>query len=345
MTFLKNYQLIQMNRERRKFIKELSAGVAAFSLSGAIPLLAAPERKKELFFNISLAQWSLHKSFFGKTLEGGFGALFQALQTDPDSALQGEIQPIDFPAIARQEYGIDTIELVNTFYFGKAKDKKFWKEFKNRADQEGVAIGLIMCDMEGNLGDADAAARKKAVQNHHKWVKVAKYLGAQTIRVNAAGGGSADEVKAAAVDGLGQLAEYGEKHKINVVVENHGSYSSNGKWLSDVISQVDSPYCGTLPDFGNFCIKGYPGNCQESYDRYQGVKELMPFAKGVSAKTHEFDEAGNEVHTDFRKMLKIVKDAGFSGNIGIEYEGQNLSEKEGILATKRLLEKVGAEIS
>lgn len=202
-----------------------------------------------------------------------------------------------------------------------------------------------MCDGEGNLGDMDAAARMVAVENHYKWIDAAKFLGCHSIRVNAAGQGPAEDVKAAAIDGLGKLTEYGASNDINVIVENHGGYSSDGQWLASVINGVDNKYCGTLPDFGNFCMEYGEEGCAKEYDRYKGVEELMPFAKGVSAKSHEFNDQGQEVRTDYTKMLKIVKDAGFKGYIGIEYEGDELSEVEGIKATKELLIETGKKLS
>jgi sugar phosphate isomerase/epimerase len=201
-----------------------------------------------------------------------------------------------------------------------------------------------MIDGEGGLGELDAAVRNKAVENHYKWVEAAKYLGCKTIRVNAFGKGSNDEIAKAAVEGLGKLGEFASKTGINVIVENHGGSSSNGQWLSGVMKQVNMKNVGTLPDFGNFCITRKADGCAESYDRYQGTKELMPFAKGVSAKTYDFDEKGNCIETDYTKILKIVKDAGFKGIAGIEYEGSKLSEREGIKATKALLERVGPTV-
>ncbi len=304
--------------------------------------------KKAPFFKISLAQWSLHRSFFGPSREGGYEGFFKALMTDSDSILQGDLNVMDFPKIAKQQFGIDAIEFVNTFYFSKAKKMDVWKDMKDRCDSEGVKPLLIMCDALGDLGDLDATKRQKAIENHYPWVDVAKFLGCHSIRVNAAGKGTAEEVKAAAIEGLGGLTEYGKANNINIIVENHGSHSSNGAWLASVMKGVNSPFCGTLPDFGNFCIKRDAADytkCLEDYDRYEGTKELMPFAKGVSGKTHEFDADGNEVHTDYRKILQIVKDSGYTGYIDIEYEGEQLSEVEGIIATKKLLERVGAELA
>jgi sugar phosphate isomerase/epimerase len=295
------------------------------------------EQKPDL--NISLAQWSLHKSFFGDALNGDWAAFGKLLKENPDSLLQGKLNPDDFPKIAAG-YGVNTIELVNTFYFSKAKDMAYWEGFKKKCDEAGVSVGLIMCDALGDLGNADSLERQKAVENHYDWVKIAKYLGAATIRVNAAGAGKAEEVAKNAAAGLSKLGEYAAKEGINVVVENHGGFSSDGLWLAGVMKAVNMKNVGTLPDFGNFCLERGPDGCLKEYDKYKGIAELMPFAKGVSAKTHVFDKDGNEAEMDYARILKIVKDAGFKGNIGIEFEGTGISEDEGIKATKALIEKL-----
>ena len=293
-------------------------------------------------FKISLAQWSLHRTYFGGAIQDWeeFGRL---LMESPDELLKGDVDPMDFPTVAAG-YGIYSIELVNTFYFSKANDQAYWTEFKQKCEEAGVTVGLIMCDALGNLGDADPEARKAAVENHYAWVDVAKFLGAHSIRVNAAGEGTPEEVAANAVDGLSKLGEYGASKGINIIVENHGGISSDGKWLSGVMEKVGMDNVGTLPDFGNFCIEMGPDGCANEYDRYQGMAELMPYAKGVSAKSHVFDENGNEVSSDFLRIMKIVKESGFKGYVGIEYEGPELSEDEGIKATKALLNKVFAEL-
>ncbi len=313
-----------MATDRRKFLQQLTglaAGVAGVSILNK-SAWAAPASKS--FFEISLAQWSLHKTIFAKKLDN-----------------------LDFPAKAKNDFGISVVEYVNQFFKDKAKDTKYLNELLKRCKDNGVKNHLIMCDGEGDMGSTNVAERSKAVENHYKWVDAAKYLGCATIRVNAAGNGSREEVAKAAVDGLSRLGEYAEKVGINVIVENHGGYSSDGGWLAGVMKQVNKKNVGTLPDFGNFCIKHEPnnwGNCIESYDRYQGTKELMPFAKGVSAKTNHFDEQGNCVETDYNKIMRIVKDSGFKGYIGIEYEGPTLSEDEGIRKTKALLERVAGEL-
>ena len=293
-------------------------GVGMGALGNLNPLASNGQPGAEPFFKISLAQWSLHKTLFNKKLDN-----------------------LDFAAKTKNDFGISAVEYVNQFFKDKASDKTYLGEMKKRAADNGVKSVLIMIDGEGHLGSPDDNKRKQAVENHYKWVEAAQFLGCHSIRVNAAGQGSAEEVAAAAIDGLGSLAEFAKDYNINVIVENHGGYSSNGSWLAGVISKINMPTCGTLPDFGNFCIKRQGGKCLEEYDRYKGTMELMPFAKGVSAKSNEFDEHGNEIHTDFTKMLKIVKDAGYTGYVGVEYEGRKMSEDDGIMATKKLLEQVG----
>jgi sugar phosphate isomerase/epimerase len=329
-----------MSTNRRKFLTQLGGLAAGFGAFGAgmaacndngnkeetantdSSAAAAPAKPAEPWFTISLAQWSLHKKLFAK-----------------------EMDNLDFPATAKNTYGISVVEYVNQFFKDKAKDEKYLAELLKRCGDNGIKNHLIMIDGEGDLGETDAKKRKTAIENHYKWVDAAKYLGCVTIRVNSFGVGTREDVARAAIESLGTLGEYAAKSNINVIVENHGSYSSDGQWLSNVMKQVNKPNVGTLPDFGNFCIRRegksqWEGKCVDEYDRYKGVGEMMPFAKGVSAKTHDFDEQGNCVETDYAKMMKIVKDAGFHGYVGIEYEGDKLSEEEGIKKTKALLEKV-----
>jgi L-ribulose-5-phosphate 3-epimerase len=288
-------------------------------------------------FRISLAQWSLHRSIFGDAI-GDWERFRRALDTDPDSVLRGELDPLDFAAAARS-LEIDGIEYVNTFFFGRARDRAYLERLRGRADEHGVKSLLIMCDNEGALGDPDEAARVQAVERHEKWLEAAAFLGCHAIRVNAQSSGSFEEQQRLAADGLRRLCEVAERYSIDVLVENHGGLSSHGRWLAGVMSMADHHRLGTLPDFGNFRLQG-----DEWYDRYQGVAELMPWARAVSAKSHDFDESGDETATDFRRMLRIVLDAGYSGWIGIEYEGRRLDEREGIRRTRDLLRRLAEEL-
>jgi L-ribulose-5-phosphate 3-epimerase len=311
--------------DRRTFLRSSAAFFAGGGLlaTGACASTAAARAGSTgsgQLFDISLAQWSLNR-----TLRAG------------------ELDNLEFAGLARERFGIEAVEYVNQFFMDRARDTAYLSQMKQRAEDAGVRNVLIMCDNEGMLGDPDEARRLQAVENHHKWVDAARFLGCHSIRVNAASRGSYDEQLALAADGLRRLAEYGETQGINVIVENHGGLSSNGKWLSAVMERVDHPRAGTLPDFGNFRIGGGRGEPEEWYDRYVGVAELMPYAKGVSAKSNEFDAQGNEVRTDFRRMMRIVLDAGYRGYVGIEYEGE-IPEMEGIQKTKDLLVRVRDEL-
>ena len=251
-----------------------------------------------------------------------------------------KLDHLDFAKVTKEEFGISAVEYVNQFFKDKAEDAAYLAEMNKRASDLGVKQLLIMIDGEGNLGDANLHKRAEAVKRHYKWVDAGKTLGCHSIRVNAASSGSYEDQVHRAADGLRALSEYAKEAGLNVIVENHGGLSSNGQWLASVIEKVGLDNCGTLPDFGNFNIGG-----GQHYDRYQGIKELMPFAKGVSAKSHDFDDQGNEIHTDYLKMLKIVLDAGYRGFVGIEYEGGKIEEAEGILATKKLLERVREQLA
>ena len=303
------------NLKRRDFLKysaSIAGGLAATGLCGSL----LSDIKKPVAFKISLAEWSLHRALRSK-----------------------DIDHLDFYSIAKNKFDISAVEYVNTFFFDKAKDATYLKEMKTRAHDLNVKSLLIMCDSEGNLGDPDNSKRKTAVENHYKWAEAAKFLGCHSIRVNARSEGSYHEQIELAADGLRRLTEFSDSMGINTIVENHGGLSSNGKWLSAVMEKVDHPRMGTLPDFGNFRLEG-----DEWYDRYQGVRELMHYAKAVSAKSHEFDTSGNETGTDYYKMMKIVLDSGYNGYVGIEYEGTTHSEMEGIRLTLELLKKVRASI-
>ena len=269
---------------------------------------------------ISLAEWSFHKALFDKKMDHlGFIAKAGVM-------------------------GFSGVEYVNQFFADKATDTSYLNKMTAASKKAGVAQLLIMVDGEGYLADMDKTKRDSAVANHYKWVDAAAYLGCHSIRVNAHGEGNADEVAAAAIDGLSRLATYAQTKNINVIVENHGGHSSDGQWLSNVMTKINKPNCGTLPDFGNFCLKRKDGAmwgtpCLEEYDRYKGVEELLPFAKAVSAKSYDFGEMGYETTIDYTKMIELVKQSGYTGYIGVEYEGENIGEEEGVIATKKLLEK------
>ena len=317
-----SYHPMKKQITRRSFIQNSATAALSLGVFKASGFAAHHSGTKKLPFKISLAQWSIHRAHW-----------------------QGKIDPLDFPVIAKKEFGISAVEYVNQFYKEKANDMAYFKELNKRAVDNGVKNVLIMVDGEGQLGSKNDAKRKQVVENHYKWVEAAAFLGCHSIRVNAGGPGNRETLAPAVIDGLGRLSERAAKSGLNVIVENHGGLSSDGKWLAHVISKVGMDNCGTLPDFGNFCIeRGKDENgqriCLDGYDRYKGVTERMPFAKAVSAKSHDFDAEGNEIHTDYFRMLKIVLDAGYHGYVGVEYEGNKDDEFTGIRKTKDLLMKV-----
>ncbi|GGD48711.1 sugar phosphate isomerase/epimerase family protein [Muriicola marianensis] len=330
--------------KRRKFVRNTAAAGMGLSILG---VYGCKQGKKEgteeaeiaadmaePFFKLSLAQWSVHRMIW-----------------------DGELDPYAFASKAA-EWGFTGLEYVSQLYDKELREANYSAEamaaFVDRsnaeAEKHGMENVLIMIDGQGDLATSDAAERKSAVENHHKWVDAAKAMGCHAIRVNLSGSTEPDTWIANSVDGLTQLATYAADKGINILVENHGGLSSNGAMLARVMSEVNMDNCGTLPDFGNFCIRrndpaDYGSGCAEMYDIYKGVQELMPYAKAVSAKSHNFNEAGDETEIDYTRMLQIVRDAGYTGFIGVEYEGNDLGEQEGIMATKALLLKSASEMS
>ena len=303
---------------RRDFIKN---SLFSVPLASSLPLSGTNIEP----IKIGLAQWSLHR----------------ALQSN-------KIDNLEFAQIAKEKFDITVVEYVNQFFFDKATNKEYLSELKARSKDIGVKNLLIMIDDEGNLGDLNKRKRLKAIDNHKKWVEAAQYIGCEHIRVNAAGNGSEKEVSINAVESLQVLGDFSKSFDINIIVENHGGYSSNAKWLVDIIKNSNRDNVGTLPDFGNFCIRSKPNRlsswgglegCAIEYDKYKGVREMLPYARSVSAKSLNFDKEGNSIEIDFYKMMKIVKDFGYKGYISVEYEGTSHSEEEGIQLTKDLMIK------
>lgn len=278
------------------------------------------KNKNTQTIKLSLAQWSFNKEL-----------------------LSGDMDHLEFIDRAA-EMGFEGVEYVALFFKDHAEDTSYLDKMNERAEAAGVQQLLIMVDGEGDLGDNDEKSRMASVENHKKWIRAAKYLGCHSIRVNAFGTGTIEEQMANNVASLKALGEYAAAYDINVLVENHGSYSSDGQWLSEVMQKVNMANVGTLPDFGNFCIEREKGErwgapCIKEYDKYLGVEELMPFAKAVSAKSYHFDEKEEETTIDYNRMMQIVKNAGYSGYVGVEYEGSEIKAEEGVRLTKALIEK------
>ncbi len=277
------------------------------------------------FFELSLAQWSMHRM------------------------IRGGEDPYTFAERAKG-WGFAGLEYVSQLYseeldaagYSEEAMANFVAKCNEEAEKHGLKNVLIMIDGEGDLAADEEEERNEAIENHKKWIDAAAAMGCHAVRVNLSGSEDPDTWMNNSIDGLGRLAEYGAEKNIEVIVENHGGLSSNASMLASVMRSINKENCGTLPDFGNFCIRrndptDSSAGCAEEYDKYQGVTELMAHAKAVSAKSHVFDAEGNESNIDYVRMLQIVKDAGYSGYIGVEYEGSELSEEEGIIATRDLL--------
>jgi len=301
--------------KRRTFIRSSVLGATALAMH---PLGAQSAKEKAL--HISLAQWSLHRSF-----------------------QDGSLDPVDFAAIAQDTYQLDAVEYVNGFYLKQAGDETFWNNMKDRSANAGVKNLVLMVDDEGDLGDARERTRLKSVENHYKWVHAAKLLGCPTMRVNAFGDPDRETYRQAIIDGMSRLAAYAAKEDIHIVIENHGLFSSDAALIAGIIREVNMPNFGSFPDFGNWCLSAKwgttQGECDRVYDRYQGVSELLPYARAVSAKSYNFNDKGEDTKIDYYRMMKLVKDSEYTGYIGIEYEGMEKSEHEGILITRELMTK------
>ncbi len=293
--------------------REVLRSTAAFAVIGGVAPLTLAARKDEEnpLYKISVTEYSLHRMIAA-----------------------GELDHLDYAPFIRKTFDLDAVEYWSGPLVAKVIDHDYLAENRKRADDAGVEGLVILVDGEGALGDPDEARRQQSVDNHQKWLDAAKALGCHSIRVNAHSEGDRDEQLKLAADGLSRLCENAKAMDLGVIVENHGGLSSNGEWLAEVMKTVGKKNCGTFPDFGNF----------HGYDRYKGTEETMPYAKAVSAKSHEFDENGNETGTDYRKMMKIVVDAGYNGYVGIEYEGSRHSEVEGVRLTRDLLSKVRDEM-
>ena len=313
---------------RRTFIKQSTLGGLALTLPLLTEIKAATPGFKSANVGpkISLAQWSLHR----------------ALE-------RGDLKAADFPMVAKKEFGISAVEYVNAFYKEELGNPSFWDTLKRITDAEGIRNLLIMVDDEGELGAVQKPERTLAIDKHRRWIEAARRMGCGAIRVNAFGKSDRAALRDALIDGLGTLAEAGSEADISILVENHGLHTSDAGFMTGIIEAVNNPFLGTLPDFGNWCLNKewggtQGGSCTDSYDPVKGLQQMLPFAKGVSAKSYDFDPEGNETTLPYKALLQEVKDSGFTGYIGIEYEGERLSEAQGIHATKALIEKTWATL-
>ena len=319
---------------RRRFAQHLT-GVAALGALGGWRL---PLRSDEPLFKLSLAHWSYHKAIFGDSRRD-YDWFIKTLHSDPDGVLLGPMDPRDIVVKAR-EHGLNAVDYSNQLFFGHANDQPYLAELKRRADSEGVKSLLITCGELGRLGDADPTQRAQAIENHVPWLEAAAFLGCHSIRADAYGDGTYLEQMQRTAEGLHALCEKADAIGLDILLENHGESSNNGAWLAMVVESVNHPRLGVLADFGNWFMGGWNNDPPRWYDRYQGLRDIAPYTRSVSAKAHGFDENGQEIETDFTEAMRLLLAGGFRGYVSVEYEGDGLTEDEGVAATKRLLEAV-----
>ncbi|MGK0185904.1 MAG: L-ribulose-5-phosphate 3-epimerase [Verrucomicrobiales bacterium] len=324
------------NLDRRQFLRNSSAALAA----ATFPIGYSHADDEGPRFRLSLGQWTFHRAFRGA----------------PGVAKR---DPLEFPTMAG-ELGFAGVDYSGILLGDDHANPKKIAELNRRAKDAGVHNLLILVDLHDALGAKDAVKRTANVQKYIPWLESAAALGCTGVRVNpiSDAGSSADEQARLLADGTSQLLEHADRLKLDIMFENHGEgLRTDGAWIASAVKRVDHPRCGTLPDFGNFQKNRAKG---EFHDRYAGVAAMLPFAKGICAKSHDFDADGEECYSDYGRLLKMVVDSGYRGWIEVEYEGPSLGsggptrervpadplgEKEGALATKKLLQKhLGADL-
>ena len=331
---------IKTHTTRRDFLRTAAGAATATALGG---WRFASVTSEDPIFKLSISQWCFHRAIFGPS-RADYDWFVSQLESDPDAVLQGEMDPRDIVVKAR-EIGVDAVDYVNVLFYGHAGDIPWLTELKRRADSEGVKSLMIMCDQTGRLGHADAEMRQQSVDDHTRWLEAAEFLGCHSIRVNAYGDGAYLEQLERCSEGISALAERADSMGLNVLIENHGGASNTGVWLAMLLQKIDHPRVMALADFDNFFMGGWNEMPERRYDRYQGLMDIAPYTHSVSAKAHGFNEDGSELRTDFHKAMRILLDAGFRGYASIEYEGDQLSEMEGAVRTKALLEKVRTDLA
>lgn len=332
---------------RRGFI-ETCFKAGAWALSA--PLFSNFFEKRSVrtpIFKLALNQWSLFSSYVGDmNTENWWDSFYKLLHSNPAKILQGSLDPLDFPKLTRELYDLDAIEIEASLYFSRVDDIAYFREFKKRCNDYGVRCLFISNVWSGNLAGLGNTSPKAMAERYYRWVDLCAFLGCHSLMVNINGRkGDREVLKQNAIESLRILTEFSAKQNVHIITENHNWYSADPYWLSDIMDAVNHPYCGLNVDLGNFCGKGWrSGICEEPFDFYEGVKLLMPYARAVSAKTMHFDEDGNERNIDYYRMLRIIKDSGYDGYLGIEYSGDQFSNHEGIVRTLELINKASKQL-
>lgn len=319
---------------RREFIQRSAAIGASVAVGETI---VGKEIAAKPLFELALSQWAFRRAILGNARDDN-SKFIETLHRSPDAVLLGEMDPRDIVVRAR-ELGVDYVDLVNILWFGHGKDAPWLKEFKRRAANEGVGFGVLMCDELGKIGAEKKADRDASVARHVEWLETAAELGCLYLRVNAYGDGNYLEQCRRSSESLHRLGEASMKYGVEILVENHGHPGSNGAWLAMLMEMANHPRVGTYTDFDNFFMGGWGLNPERRYDRLQGMLDLAPYTRAVSAKSHDLGTDGEETTINFNQCLRTLLDEGFRGLVCAEHEGTRLSEYEGSRLTIELLKR------
>lgn len=328
---------------RRKFIYQSALGLGALAAGQSFVGCQGKAAKPPL--KLSLSQFALHRAIWGNARVEDYHEWKRNQTENPEANLVGWLKPLDFPQVAREKMGFDAVEYVNTFFFNRAHDDVFLSDLLQRSKDNGIHNVLLMVDDAGYIGDSDSDKRAESVKDHKRWIDCAGALECDSVRVNAHGIGNYEEQKKAVSESLRELADYAAQYGLQVLVENHGGLSSYPAWLLETLEASGLPQVGTMVDFDNFnwSEDRIWGEDTKRFDRYEGVKALMPLAGSVSAKTYAFDANGDETTIDYARMIQIVQESGYTGYTSVEFEGhdlKDLSEEAGIVKTRELIERV-----
>jgi len=269
---------------RRSFIeKSAFLGMTGFIAPVLDTGFKASATPRMIYDDISLAQW----------------ALVQEIR-------DGKWKTLDFPKVAREDFGLNGIEFVNTLF--EVPHVNYLNQLKKNADEHDVKMVLIMVDAEGDGCEPTKELRKQFVINHKKWIDIAHYLGCVAIRTNCRGPKDVDKNEALkwAVESYNMLLEYSVKANISVVIENHGGVSNDADWMVSLFKEVDNLYFGSYPDWRR---------PSDTFNNVEYLEKMLPWAGGMSYRNQPTEELT-------AKLIQLCKDSGYKGWYGIESSGR-----------------------
>lgn len=283
---------------RRNFLeKTMAIGATSIVAPGLLKSTLANPTPRKVKDDISIAQW----------------ALVQEVR-------EGKWKTLDFPKIAREDFGINGIEFVNTLF--EVPTLFYLQKLKQNAKDHGVEMVLIMVDDEGETCTPSKEERKQTVTNHKKWIDIAHFLGCHAIRTNCRGPKNAprDEAVKWAAETYNEMLEYSIPAKISILIENHGGLSNDADWMVDLYKEVDNHYFGSYPDWRS------PG---PDFDHIGYLQKMLPYAGGLSYRNQPTEQMSAQ-------MIKICQDAGYRGWYGIESGGRDEIKKGKEILSKYL---------